>query len=85
MNTFVSTSTASDKYEDFLSIKKKPGSIVINLLLHSFQVKIANQSSQFPITVNDEVIEKKILKSGDIINVLGNKMRWESKSDARRK
>lgn len=46
---------------------------------------MGNKSTKFPIKVNEQVVEKKVLKSGDIIDVLGVKMRWESKSDARRK
>lgn len=45
-----------------------------------------NLCSERPILVNDETIDgKKILKSGDVIDLLGNKMRWESAAAAKRK
>ncbi|CAO1435344.1 unnamed protein product [Diamesa tonsa] len=48
--------------------------------------KVSNLSVQNPITVNDEIVTtKRILKSGDVIGVLGKKFRWENKLDAKRK
>lgn len=49
------------------------------------QVKIKNISPKYPVQLNNEILEdKKVLKSGDIINVLNQNMRWETKAEAKR-
>lgn len=49
------------------------------------QIKIKNFSAEHPVVVNNEAVEvKRALKSGDVIDLLGHKMRWETKADAKR-
>ncbi len=45
-----------------------------------------NLSKDNPIKINDETVEdKKLLKSGDIISVMGHQLRWDTKSELRRR
>ncbi|CAG9809355.1 unnamed protein product [Chironomus riparius] len=47
---------------------------------------IKNYSTSHPILVNGKVVDKsKDLKSGDVITILENSMRWETKDDAKRR
>ncbi|CRK86951.1 CLUMA_CG000768, isoform A [Clunio marinus] len=49
------------------------------------QVKIANRSTENPVKVNDVKVEnKRFLKSGDVIDLLGFKMRWKTKADIKK-
>jgi pSer/pThr/pTyr-binding forkhead associated (FHA) protein len=49
------------------------------------QIKVKNFSEEHQIQVNGvEVPHKKVLNSGDIISLMGSRMRWESKAEARR-
>jgi hypothetical protein len=55
-------------------------------MICDFQVRIENSSKKLPILLNDEeVTEKKFLKSGDVIQILDKKMLWETKADEKRK
>ncbi|XP_070491242.1 fap1 adhesin-like [Chironomus tepperi] len=50
------------------------------------RIIIKNYSTSHPILVNNQVVERsKELKSGDVITILGNSMRWETKDDAKRR
>ncbi|KAG5672655.1 hypothetical protein PVAND_002767 [Polypedilum vanderplanki] len=63
-------------------------STVCRIYVNSLQkIGIENVSNnKQTITVNESVITKKgLLKSGDIIEVMGTKMRWESNADLKRR
>lgn len=60
-------------------------SIFIVVASSILQIRALNLCKESPILVNDEVVEtKRKIKSGDIINLMGKKMRWESKADVKR-
>lgn len=49
-------------------------------------MKATNLSEDNPILINgEEVINKKTLKSGDIISVMNHQLRWETKAEVRRR
>jgi len=50
------------------------------------KIKLSNLFSEKAVLVNNEKVPgKRQLKSGDVIDLLGKKMRWESKAEARRR
>lgn len=50
------------------------------------QVKATNLSNAHPISVNGEVVEdKKTIKSGDVIAIMGHQLRWDTKAELRRR
>jgi 23S rRNA-/tRNA-specific pseudouridylate synthase len=59
---------------------------ILFIVVVALQIKVKNFSKEQCILVNGEEVDKKrVLNSGDIISLMGSKMRWESKAEARRK
>lgn len=86
------TGKVSEKKEDTVgkipSQTKKSFAGILKFIIKSLFVKVkaTNLSQDHPVLINGEtVIDKKTIRSGDVITIMSHQLRWDTKAELRRR